>query len=212
MDKGALKALVEQGGAKDVGTAAYELRTRAPEPAKKLLAVNSAIDTVGPLTFPIREPKCYVEYEVDLVALDEVMVTFRSVGALFQVASVRIPLGRAVAHARWISGTINGMWPAARSLVQAGVEDAALSIPRKLLCLQLDPLAGRGRGKATFDPSVKEVYLAFGVSHKGYVVDLRPVEETPATHGGGPPREKLTVVLHRFGEWSDAEASPESSP
>ena len=88
-------------------------------------------------------------YEVKLVAPDEALVLFHLSGTLTHTSSLKISLGRAASEVEWIQGTINGMFPSARSLLSTGVDETALSAYRRMLHFKLDsPSAMKGaRGK-----------------------------------------------------------------
>ncbi|KAJ9463041.1 hypothetical protein DIPPA_25614 [Diplonema papillatum] len=168
-----------------------------PHVVRKLDALNDSVAILRhKLGYQISSPNCYVYYEVDVVGVQEVLVTFHCSGELCYVGSVSVSTSRPVSEVHRLTATLNGMWPSAARILkqQAGLEDVALSQSRPILHFKLEPPPAIKGGRKPGDDT-RDVYLCFGASHLGHVVDVRPL-------AGQPGRTSLKVTCHRFGDWT----------
>eukprot|EP01059_Diplonema_ambulator_P036534 TRINITY_DN9137_c0_g1_i1.p1 TRINITY_DN9137_c0_g1~~TRINITY_DN9137_c0_g1_i1.p1 ORF type:complete len:210 (+),score=35.01 TRINITY_DN9137_c0_g1_i1:65-631(+) len=161
---------------------------------KKMLAINEYINSRARLAYTVSDPKCYVRYEVCMVEADKIEVTFFCSGQYTHVSTTVVDTCRPVCEVRWVSGTINGMWPSARVLLQAGIEESDLSVHRYFLLIKLDPPPAMKGARKPGD-EFREIYLSFGVSHLGYVIDIRPSSSRTTN-------QSLKATCHRFSEWT----------
>eukprot|EP01062_Namystynia_karyoxenos_P040638 TRINITY_DN29618_c0_g1_i1.p1 TRINITY_DN29618_c0_g1~~TRINITY_DN29618_c0_g1_i1.p1 ORF type:complete len:218 (+),score=24.88 TRINITY_DN29618_c0_g1_i1:84-737(+) len=174
------------------------LRAAGEEQGERMLRLDEVLQQGHPwLARQVREPRCFIRYELSLAGPSSVCVSFHAAGAISAVGACVVRLGGALESAEWEHSAIGSRWPLAKSpLILTGVDPLDLSEARPLLRLRRAH-PPQHPGTPARRQEGRDVYLAFGSTHRGLVIELRPVAV-------GLP----TLTCHRLGDWPAEPASP----
>eukprot|EP00756_Hemistasia_phaeocysticola_P057733 Hpha_TRINITY_DN34342_c0_g1::TRINITY_DN34342_c0_g1_i1::g.109541::m.109541 len=159
--------------------------TDSAEAGARLLALEEVLDAGAVwLSKQTHAPRCFCRYELSVAGPSALCVTFHCSGALSYVGSCAVRSRTPLVSAVWERGTIEGRWPLAKTpLTRTGVEQHETCLDRPLLHITCAPEEG-----AT---TASEIFLAFGGTHRGLVIDIRPTSNRVAP----------SISCHRMGDW-----------